>query len=363
MPGIHANRIYNKNNKTNNKNNLEAEVNKTEKSRPKILIYKYSRYGQDQLHEAVIINGLPFFVKYNKYFDTVEIVENIEENLRILRPLERQEYPYIPYEFKSKDELEQFIKEAKGITIDELYSKCKSIFSKYVDQDPHIITLLAADSIWSYFQDLFPTTHYTEFIGTNDVGKSSIGYTFEYTGYRVVKGTEISGANYYRVLGNDEPGQCVIIEDEGDSISEDPIKVKILKSGYEYNGKVPKINMNSKNQNQNWYKTFCYKMILAEKSLRELKAKGLVDRTFTSHCRPGKVKYSIKEVVSENINKNSKLKKLYQELLDFRKLMLCYRLVHYTDELLDIETGLKTETMNFVNHYYNYSIKQKHYQK
>jgi hypothetical protein len=49
-----------------------------------------------------------------------------------------------------------------------------------------------------------------------------MGYTFENTGYRVVKATAISGANYYRVLGSIEPGQCVIIEDKGDSINEDP---------------------------------------------------------------------------------------------------------------------------------------------
>jgi hypothetical protein len=188
---------------------------------------------------------------------------------------------------------------------------------------------------------LFPATHYSEGIGTNDVGKSSIGYTFEYTGYRVIKGTEISGANYNRVLGSNEPAQCTIIEDEGDSISEDSGKVRILKSGYEYNGKIPKINMNSKNQEQKWFKTFCYKMILAEKSLSQSKAKGLIDRTFSFHCRPGKVNHSIKEVVSENINKNPKLQTLYDELLNYRKLMLCYRLVHYKDSLVEIETGLK----------------------
>jgi hypothetical protein len=189
---------------------------------------------------------------------------------------------------------------------------------------------------------LFPTTHYLECVGDNDVGKSSIGYTFEYTGYRVIKGTAISGANYYRILGTDELGQCVIIEDEGDNISEDLDKVKILKSGYEYNGKVPKINMNSRNQDQRWFKTYCYKMILAEKSLKEsTKVKGLVDRTLSGHCRPGKVKYSIKEVVSQNINKSPKLQKLYDELLFFRKLMICYRLIHYKDLLPEIETCLK----------------------
>ena len=82
-------------------------------------------------------------------------------------------------------------------------------------------------------------------------------------------------------------------------------------------------------------------MILAERSLSEYKAKGLLDRTFSFHCRPGNVKYSIREVVSENINKNPKSQKLYEELLSFKKLMFCYRLVHYKDLLPEIETGLK----------------------
>jgi hypothetical protein len=82
-------------------------------------------------------------------------------------------------------------------------------------------------------------------------------------------------------------------------------------------------------------------MILAEKSLSKWKAKGLVDRTFTLHCRPGSVKYSIKEVITENINKDPILQKLYDDLTDFRKLMLCYRLVNYRGALPNIETGLK----------------------
>jgi hypothetical protein len=340
-------RAFSKVNNTTNTNGYndsgENYNDNDDKSKREITTFKYSRMGNADLHEAILVNGLPFFVKYN-YYDSreLELVEEIEENSRILRPPEREEYPYTPYEFESNDELALFLAKAKQIeSLDEPYSYAKSFFSRYIDQDDHIIVLLAADSIETYFQDLFPATHYTEGVGTNDVGKSSIGYTFEYTGYRVVKGTAISGANYYRVLGSIEPGQCAIIEDEGDSISEDPDKVKILKSGYEYNGKVPKINMNAKNQGQNWWKTFGYKMILAEKSLKEYKVQGLVDRTFTFNCRPGKVKYSIKEVVSENINKSPRLQELYQELLDFRKLMLCYRLIHYKDLLPEIETGLK----------------------
>jgi hypothetical protein len=98
--------------------------------------------------------------------------------------------------------------------------------------------------------------------------------------------------------------------------------------------------MNTRNQEQNWFYPFCYKMILAEKSLSEWKAKGLADRTFTFKCRPGRVRYSIKKVVSETINKGPELERFYNELLDFRKLMLCYRLVHYEDELSNIKISL-----------------------
>ena len=165
--------------------------------------------------------------------------------------------------------------------------------------------------------------------------------SFEYTGYRVIRGISISGANYIRTLGNEEPGQCVIIEDEGDRIGEDPDKVNILKSGYEHDSRIPKINMNTSDQLPKWFLPYCYKMIFAEKSLKEYKVPGLVDRTFSNELRPGSVEYYVKEVVMGNLKKSPRLQRLYDNLLSFRKLMLCYRLIHYQDELTEIETGLK----------------------
>jgi hypothetical protein len=89
-------------------------------------------------------------------------------------------------------------------------------------------------------------------------------------------------------------------------------------------------------------------MVLAEKSLSEWKAKGLADRTFTMMCRTGRVRNSIKKVVSQTINKSVVLQKLYDDLLDFRKLMLCYRLVHYEDELPNIMILIKYVITNLV---------------
>jgi hypothetical protein len=306
-----------------------------------VLAYKYSKKGQDSLYEAIIVCGSPCFITWDPDSDKgVKIVPVVEESTRIIRPPNPEEYPYTAYEFYDAKELREYFRRANTTTRDNLYQTAKGFFQNYVDQDENIITVLTADSILTYFQDLFPIIHYSEGIGGNDVGKSSIGYTFEYTGYRVIRDTSISGANYFRILGPVEPGQCTIIEDEGDSISEDPDKVRILKAGYEYSQKIPKTNMNTQRQEQNWFYPFCYKMILAEKSLSEWKAKGLVDRTFTFKCRPGKVSHSIKKVVSQTINKSPELEKLYDELLDFRKLMLCYRLIQYTEELPQIKVSL-----------------------
>ena len=328
---------------SNNKKRKRTKVDANEEERvikKEAVAYKYSAKGTSSLYEAIIVQGSPCFVTFNLVKNEPRFIPNIEETTRIIRPPSAEEYPYTPYEFTDGAELNEYFSRAKDISKDELYATAKAQFQKYVDQDKNIIVMLAADSIFTYFQDVFPATHYSECVGGNDVGKSSIGYTFAYTAYRVVRGTSISGANYTRILGSIEAGQCVIIEDEGDMISEDPIKVGILKAGYEYDMRVPKTNMNTKNQETNWFFPYCYKMILAEKSLNVWKAKGLVDRTFTYQCRPGKVKYSIKKVVSQTINKSPELEALYNELLDFRKLMLCYRLIHYSDDLPRIKVSL-----------------------
>ena len=132
------------------------------------------------------------FAKYVD--DEIELVESIEENSRVIKPPEAEEYQYEPYEFTDVEELEQYVDRAKSTTLDSLFTTAKQLVKKYNDQDYQIITLLAADVVWSYFQDLFPTTHYLDVVGDNDTGKSSIGYTFEYLGYRPVKGTAISAA-------------------------------------------------------------------------------------------------------------------------------------------------------------------------
>jgi hypothetical protein len=169
-----------------------------------------------------------------------------------------------------------------------------------------------------------------------------MGDVFQFTGYRPVKATAISAANYYRTLGTVEPGQCTIIEDEADGIEEDKDKIKILNDGYQYTAKTFKVNMNTKDQNQNWFYAYCLKIMISEKPISPAKAKALVERTLTFHCKPS-TNYNLHSIKEVNMNPagDPDKQRLYQELMNFRRLMVCYRLIHSRDYIPDIDTGLR----------------------
>ena len=212
------------NNKKTKRTKEEVEERVIKKQ---VVAYKYSAKGTSSLYEAIIVQGEPHFITWSESKNKFTSKPEIEEATRIIRPPSAEVYPYTPYEFVDEEELNGYFYRAKDTSKDELYNTIKSSFlQKYVDQDKNIIAILAADTIFTYFQDLYAITHYLEGIGGNDVGKSSIGYVLESIAYRAVRGSSISGANYYRILGNVEPGQCTIIEDEADNISEDPDKVQ-----------------------------------------------------------------------------------------------------------------------------------------
>lgn len=145
---------------------------------------------------------------------------------------------------------------------------------------------MAVDTIISYFQYRFATTHYLLFVGKNDVGKSAIGHVFEQLSYRGVMMTDPSVANIYRLLGKVEPAQFTIIMDEANDIDNNNDKMNVLKTGYTINGKVPKINTNN-NNDQEFFKTYNLKVFLAETLPSTHKARGLLDRTFVIICLPG----------------------------------------------------------------------------
>jgi hypothetical protein len=297
--------------------------------------YKYSNKGKGSLHEGVIFDGRSLFLKYED--NEIKLVKKIEEANRIIRPPYPEEYPYEPYEFKDTEEIQSFVYQAKSNSIDSLYLRAKEIVEEYNDQDYKKLVLIAADILFSYFQDKFATTHYVSIVGDNDSGKSSLGVTFEAIGYHPVYMTDPSAANIFRCLGSIEPGQCTIILDEADKIDKSPEMMAILKTGYQLNGKVPKINTNT--LKQDFFFTYGLKVIISERSMSLTEARGVYDTTFSFTTYAGDPRFDIKETL--NPQGTPSCRGQLDRLRSFRKLMLIYRLVHFNDPVQDIETGLK----------------------
>lgn len=319
-------------NTTDKKQSQKQKAEKTE-----IPIYKYTARFKKPLHEAILLSGEPFFIAYDPKKKFIGCIRNIPESKRILRPPDDTEYPYEPIEFESLSEIKKYTELAFKETIDSLYQKSKSIVALYVDQEEEIITLIAADIIWTWFQDIFPTCHYYDVNGkTNGIGKSTIGHVFEGIAYRAVRMTDPSSANLFRVLGQIEAGQCIIIADEADRMHQDKDALAILKEGYQIRARVPKTNPNT--FKQEWFFCYCFKVRIAEESLRSNITKGVIDRSFSIKAIKGKPVHDIKEVLNP-ASRIKRLEKLHDDLNSFRKLMLCSRLIHYNDEQPDIDIG------------------------
>src|SRR5919106_1540014 len=321
----------------NNGNNGNGKKNQKQDKKPEFPTFKYSSRFRGALHEAVFLNDEPVFLTYQN--GQLKTVKQIEEVNRILTPPCIEEYPYDPIEFKSSEEIKEYEQRAKKQTIDTLFRNTLSTVSLYVDQDKEIQILISGDILWTYFQDLFPTTHYYDVIGReNGIGKSTIGYMFEGIAYRTVRMTDPSAANLYRVLGKIEAGQCTIVADEADRIHEDRYMMAILKEGYAIGGKVPKINMNT--GKQEWFYSYCFKIRIAEDPLSPHMARGLIDRIFVMKAIKGKSLHDIKEVLHP-ANRDETLEKLHNGLRSLRKLLLVYRLIHFDDPIVNRDVGLE----------------------
>ena len=115
----------------------------------------------------MIVGGIPAFIVRNK--DAIFTTDKIEFEDKIVKPLPAIAYLNKPYSFKI-GEVEQVIEQAKKETLDTLYKKVKSIWKKYVDADDFHISICAADTIFTYYQDRLGLVHYLFFVGGGSLG-------------------------------------------------------------------------------------------------------------------------------------------------------------------------------------------------
>jgi hypothetical protein len=303
------------------------------------------------LYEAVFIeDGLPVFIKYNQHTNNFESFDKIEETTRILTPPSYEECPYLRYEFDSIEEINSINKfiDDNHVGIDYLYNKGFSIVSKYNNQSTHKLRLATIKVITSHFQDRFPTTEYDYLVGGNGSGKSSLAETFRAIGYKTVVMTDPSAPNLFRLLGIVEPVQCTIVLEEADKIDKITELMAVLKTGYSYYGSVPKINPYTLKQES--FFSYCAKIIVSERTLNQTIAKGVNSRTFPIGCIKGSTKHDIKEVLNPTNTGGPEKERLLKELMDFRKLLLVFRIKHFKDPIPDLDIGVEGRDKELIKH-------------
>ena len=332
----------NGNGKKSHKNKEDQEDQDYDKN-----YYPINKYSQGiPLAEAIIVNNIPIFIQiidgkpvYNPEIELSDI--NIV-------PPERTEYLSKEYSFESFDEVQYFIDLAKQENLDSLKTKVKTILQKYIDIDDDLINILTVDIIFTYFQDRLKMTHYLLIVGDNNTGKSNILLVFSFLGYRPILDTAITPANIYNFGGHIEDGQCIILEDEIDDIDDQSDKKKYYKSSYRAGVKVTRMydNNNStlvkskrKSPRGTGFFLFGFKMFASEKMPDKVKSKGFLERIIPLKATPGDPQYDISEVVDES--GDEEFKKLYEELMNTRKLLLMYRLLHYEEKIPDIKLNIK----------------------
>jgi hypothetical protein len=139
-------------------------------------------------------------------------------------------------------------------------------------------------------------------------------------------------------LGNIDPDQCTMILEEAEKIDQVYEIMAILKTGYTRDGKVDRTNPVT--LKPEFFHSYCFKIIVAERSPNQDTAKGVIDRAFVHSCFKGYPQHDIKEILNPTNTGGPEHESLLKELEDFRKVLLLYRLIHFKDDILDIDIDI-----------------------
>ena len=213
----------------------------------------------------------------------------------------------------------------------------KAVWRKYIDADDAHISICAADTIFSYFQDKMGMTHYLFFIGGNGSGKSNNLLVLNFLAYRNVMSTDMTAANIYQLLGNLDEGQYTLSEDEADNIDENPEKMRIHKNGYTAGYPVLRTDT-TYGRKQFKFNTFCFKAFAAEKLPDIVRARGFNQRVVELYCTFGFPQYDISEIATPAGADEYQV--LLDEIIDLRKTLIVFRMIHLNKKRQNIQLNL-----------------------
>jgi hypothetical protein len=266
--------------------------------------YEYLQFYVDdnRFAEAVTIGKSQRFAVVDNNTKEISLEQKIVTDLEwdelgqvtkqmVYMPTEELSYMNKPYLFRTDTEffdMVDFVKNPQMCTLDGIYQTVKRVWSEYLDVEESHLIVCAADTIFSYLQDILGLTHYLWFVGDNESGKSNNLVVFHYLGYRNMMSIGISVANIYQFLGSGAEGIGTICEDEANQFDEDKDKMELAKSGYTKGFPVIRITtLGNGQRRQIRYNTFCIKLYSAESMPDPVKAKGLLHRVIKLRCVAG----------------------------------------------------------------------------
>jgi hypothetical protein len=342
-------------NDTNDKSTKQGKSQRQEDAdKPKVKKYTSYKYtSKNGLYEEIRLGGeSAFLTLVDGKPKIVQEIDQSEEQGIIIKPHSNVGMlPTFQYEFKDMEEILQFMELANKIHIDDLYFLSKSIWSDLIStNEKELIVLLSADTVHSYFQEMFVTVHYLRLTAPPGWGKGAILLTFKLLGYRVVLAGDMSGPNLLDILGPIEKCQVSLAEDEFDKIEEDEVKERIYKMGYEDVGFVTRtVDPSSSDRDVRYYNPFGIKLFGGEESSYTKKLGGFNDRTFNTDVIKGRPRRLVKEIKKQMEKAPEKQLPKYRKIIArinfLRRLLLIYKLIHHNDTIEEIYTNIDSRPL------------------
>jgi hypothetical protein len=327
------------------KRKSQQQEEKEEPPKKELFLERYAVDGS--IAEAVIMAGVPkFAVAVPKAADPTEVSITLQDEIEpegqdsiVIKPLDSMSHMSKAYRFTSVEGFQDLVKNIRTKDLDALYRTVKSVWKKYIDADDFHLSLCAADTVFTYFQDKIGLTHYLFFIGGNTSGKSNNLTVLHYLAYRNMMDSGMTAPNVYTFLGSREEGIGSICEDEADNIDQDSEKMKVYKNGYTTGKPYHRIDTSFGGRKQGSFNTFCFKAFAAEKLPDSVTAKGFNTRVIELPCLYGFPDYDILDV--ENAAGDETYEQLLGELHTVRNSLLVYRLLHFHGKIPELKLNIQ----------------------
>lgn len=252
------------------------------------------RVGKTGFVESAIVDSHPEFIGIDIALDKTFRKAKVWTSDGEVRPLERVECGYMPYEYTS-EELQSLF--SRKITIEEIIEDVLSQTKRYIDRPLRDQILITGNIILSYSLEWINTVHFPFFVGETESGKSAVMQLGRWLAYRCVVSEDWPYADIYNFLGTDEEGAGTIFEDEAQEMGKDRKKIRLYKGSYQKGSKKPIVIMTNKGRTQVFFNTYCCKWFGGESVPQD---KGFRGRLVIVYMEAGKPQAFIKDADLDN---------------------------------------------------------------